>query len=241
MSTAPRTPEQLIADCQGLVRSLAWKIHRKVPKYVDLDDLIGYGQIGLAEAAREFDASRGGQFTTYAHYRIRGAILDGLCKITGLTRAQYARMKYDQMAGEVLRQEAEDPGPSGTVEDDARWLTRVSGNLAMVYLSTLGGKDEEGGTMEVADRSAADPALAAMGNEAVRKLHQLIRELPPDSAALIRAAYFEGLTLKEAGERIGVSKAWASRLHARTLERLARSLLAAGVGEGEGRGHRVES
>ena len=41
---------------------------------------------------------------------------------------------------------------------------------------------------------------------------------------LIRGAYFEGLTLKEAGERIGISKAWASRLHAKTLGQLARSL-----------------
>jgi RNA polymerase sigma factor for flagellar operon FliA len=56
------------------------------------------------------------------------------------------------------------------------------------------------------------------------KLHQLVDALPADAAALIRGAYFEGLSLKEAGERIGVSKAWASRLHAKTLGQLARSL-----------------
>jgi RNA polymerase sigma factor for flagellar operon FliA len=55
-------------------------------------------------------------------------------------------------------------------------------------------------------------------------LRELIDALPSDSGSLIRGAYFEGLTLKQAGERIGVSKAWASRLHAKTLQRLARAL-----------------
>ena len=84
----PATPpqQQLIESCQGLVRSLAWKIHQKLPRGVDLDDLIAYGQIGLAQAARDFDVSRGGQFSTFAWYRTRGAILDGLAQMSWFTR-----------------------------------------------------------------------------------------------------------------------------------------------------------
>ena len=45
---------------------------------VELDDLVGYGMLGLLDAARKFDHSRGVMFKTYAEHRIRGAILDGL-------------------------------------------------------------------------------------------------------------------------------------------------------------------
>ena len=72
MSASAKTPEQLIAECQGLVRSIALKVHRNLPDFLDVEDSIAYGQIGLAEAARDFDPSQGHQFSTYAYYRVGG-------------------------------------------------------------------------------------------------------------------------------------------------------------------------
>ena len=80
--TAPaKTSRQLIEDNQGLVRSLAKRIHRGLPSHVEFEDLVSYGQAGLAEAARSFDPEVGSQFSTFAYYRIRGAIYDGLAKM----------------------------------------------------------------------------------------------------------------------------------------------------------------
>jgi RNA polymerase sigma factor for flagellar operon FliA len=79
------------------------------------------------------------------------------------------------------------------------------------------------------DSSAPPPPEVLSQRELAAKLHELIAQLTPEAATLIRALYFEGLTLEEAGKRIGVSKAWACRLHARTLERLGRSLRRGGV------------
>ncbi len=59
MSASAASFQQSVDECQGLVRSLALKIHRGLPRRVELDDLIGYGQVGLVEAAREFDPARG--------------------------------------------------------------------------------------------------------------------------------------------------------------------------------------
>ena len=70
------------------------------------------------------------------------------------------------------------------------------------------------------------PVENAISSELAAKLGTLIEALPSDARQLIQGTYFEGLSLKEAGERIGISKAWASRLHARTLQQLARSLSA---------------
>jgi RNA polymerase sigma factor for flagellar operon FliA len=222
MSDASPDRQKLIESCQNLVRSLAQRVHRQLPASVDLEDLISYGQVGLVEAAADFDPQRGLQFATYAHYRIRGAIYDGLAKMCWTSRWQYRQLRYEQRANEVLSVAAEDATAAGEVVDDLRWFKKLTGPLAVVYLSCDPDADEE--TQAVADRSTPTPLAAAIVHETNCLLRELIDALPSDSGSLIRGAYFEGLTLKQAGERIGVSKAWASRLHAKTLQRLARAL-----------------
>jgi RNA polymerase sigma factor FliA len=218
-----KTTQELIASCQGLVRSLAWKIHCKLPKHVELDDLVSYGQVGLAEAARDYEPGRG-QFTTFAYYRVRGAILDGLAKMRWFKPADYHRGKYEAMSHDVLQPDERAHAHSEGLSDDVLWLKNVSGALATVYMFCHGSDAQADGVNAVADGSVASPPATLLKREMHERLHQLVNALPADAAALIRGAYFEGLTLKEAGERIGISKAWASRLHAKTLGQLARSL-----------------
>ena len=117
-----QTTQELMNGCQGLVRSIAWKIHQKVPRNVELDDLIGYGQVGLAEAARDFDQSRETQFTTYAYYRIRGAILDGLSTMSWFKRADYYRGRYEHAANNVLNA----AGTNQESETEIEWFTRTT-------------------------------------------------------------------------------------------------------------------
>ncbi|HVW38566.1 MAG TPA: sigma-70 family RNA polymerase sigma factor [Pirellulales bacterium] len=224
MTSPAKTPHQLIEESQGLVRALAWKIHRGLPSNVDVDDLIGYGQIGLAEAARDFDPSRTGAFSTYAYYRIRGAIYDGLSKMSWFSRARYARLRYAQRANELLAADHDAaPRTEQSLEDEVHWLRGLVSGLAVAYLTTAAAGDEGSGEISLTDSGPLPPGVL-MDRETRRILHELIAELPEQSAALIRATYFEGLTLQEAGQRLGISKAWASRLHARTLEQLGRSL-----------------
>lgn len=224
MTSPDPSRQELIAASQGLVKSLAWKIHRGLPRQIDLDDLVAYGQVGLAEAARDFDASRTGSFSTYAYYRIRGAIYDGLSKMSWFGRGHYARLRYAQRAGELLAADNDAaPGGKQGLQDDVHWLRGLVSGLAVAYLASASSDEEGAQDLTVAD-SAPLPPGAAMDRETARILHELIAELPEQSAALIRATYFEGLTLQEAGQRLGISKAWASRLHARTLEQLGRSL-----------------
>jgi RNA polymerase sigma factor for flagellar operon FliA len=231
MPAPRRGPQQLIEDCQGLVRSLAARIRRKLPSSIDLEDLIAYGQIGLAEAARDFDPTRGIEFSTYAYYRIRGAIYDGLSKMTWGNRSHYNQVRYQQLANDLLRLETEDDtgGQQRGIESEGRWLRDVSRALAVIYLSTHHSDDDIAGQHPLEDRSTLAPPAVAIQRELKQKLRELIDALPSEAGVLSRGVYFEGLTLQEAGERIGVSKSWASRLHAKTLQRLARSLKLLGV------------
>jgi len=226
------TRQALIEECQGLVRSLAAGIHRKLPKHVELADLISYGQVGLAEAARDFDATRGSRFSTFAYYRIRGAIYDGLAKMSWFSRVQYNRLRYEQMAGEVQRQDTEESEPTPPdLDAGMRWFRDLGRSLAVVYLASRLELKGEGGTGNLADPSLPSPPEAVIAGEIKQRLHELIDALPVDAGTLIRSIYFEGCGLQEAGRKLGISKSWASRLHAKTLKRLARDLRLAGSSE----------
>jgi RNA polymerase sigma factor for flagellar operon FliA len=232
-SVTGRTEQQLISEGQGLVQSLVSKIVRAIPVRVDRDDLVAYGEVGLAEAARDFDPEHGVNFTTFAYHRVRGAIYDGLSKMSWSSRAQYRRMKYRQMSGEVLAAEASTPGPAqpATPEEEARWLRNMTHKLAVVFFASQG--NEEGGIRDstLEDPQAATASTIIAQQEIVLKLHELIAILPDIEERLIRKVYFEGATLQEAANSLGISKSWASRLHAKSLEQLARSLRRLGASE----------
>lgn len=233
IESKPASPQshQLIESCQGLVRSLAWKIHRKLPSHVDLEELIAYGDFGLTQAAEDFDESLGNRFITYAHHRIRGAIFDGLSQMSWFSRQDYHRSRYEHMANDFLRMYGEDGSPEalGDMDRQLRWMRDLGSSLVVVHLAC--GEEDDTGPQPAADEDEIEPPLRSMEQELRQKLRQLIDELPDEAGTLIRSAYYEGMTLQEAGRRLGISKAWASRLHAKTLQRLAQSLRTAGVAD----------
>jgi RNA polymerase sigma factor for flagellar operon FliA len=215
---------QSIEECQGLVRSLALKVHRGLPRRVDLDDLIGYGQIGLVEAANEFDAARGTRFATFAYYRIRGAIYDGLAKMTGMSRGHYQHVRYERGATEALDESSQSTTGEtggGSTDDDLAWLRDIGRTLAVIHL--VSHLDLPGSALEASliDSVRFGPIAQAMQNEQAQKVVDMIGKLAPDEATMIRAVYFEGVSLQDAGKKLGISKSWASRLHAKALDRLA--------------------
>ena len=210
------TPAELIQQCQGLVRSLARQIYLTLPPSADLDDLIGYGQLGLAEAARVFNPDVNVKFSTFAYYRIRGAIYDGISKMAWFRKHSAANARFERAANEVLEEAS--PEPSSDVTADARWLHDVSRSLAVAYLTS------HSRPLELEDEDCEDPSAAMADRELSDRLHDLLNRLPAEAQSLIRGVYFEGLSLQDAGVRLGVSKSWASRLHSRILDRLGREL-----------------
>ena len=227
MTSSSPSPASVIDEYGPLVMSIASKIHRRLPPHVALEDLVSYGQLGLLQAANSYSAEAGSTLATYAYYRIRGAIYDGLTKMAWSSRAEYRRLKADQAAAEVLEQAASEPGGSGSSDDDFRWLLDATDRLAIVYLSALGGGDAAGGDLPDAASQTPDECLQA--REAAGRLRELVAQLPEPDRSLIRLAYYDDLSLADAAARLGKSRSWASRVHARILTQLARSLRALGV------------
>jgi len=188
---------------QGLVRAVAWKIHRRVPSQVDLDDLVAYGQIGLLEAMQRFEEERGLKFATFAWHRVRGAILDGLAKMRWFDRIEFEKGGYER--------------PQEAVDAAAAQKKQAGQRVAQVPL-------EDDSLLS----SSKPPAVIAEDREAVAFLMNVVAALPEREAGLLRGVFFEGRTLSEAARRVGVSTAWASRLQNRTLADLRIALEAHG-------------
>src|SRR3954469_7721506 len=102
--------DQLIQQHLSLVQSVARKLKKQITARVEFDDLVGYGSKGLVEAAERFDARHGVAFTTFAYYRIRGAMYDGIRTMGWYSRADYARYRAEERANEYLKNRADREG-----------------------------------------------------------------------------------------------------------------------------------
>lgn len=223
MGSSAKQRDELFMVHQGLVRAIAWKTHQRLPPTVELDDLIAYGQIGLLEAITAFDATRGRKFTTYAWHRIRGAILDGLGKMTWFDRAAFEGRKYERSPAGQPAAAAEPAAQAAAAETTAPAAATAGKSPARRPVRS----DLE--TVAVLSREA-DAGEAALHLELVMFLGDLVARLPDKEAALIRGTFFEGRTLTEAARRVGISTAWASRLQTRALADLRIALERHGFG-----------
>ncbi len=215
----------LIVSYLGLVRALAWKIHQKLPRQVDLDDLVGYGTIGLAEAATTFDPARGLKFTTYAFHRIRGSILDGLSKMSWFRIERYHDGSYRPDRGDGPSTGGDDLELSlASFEPPLEWFRQAADRLEAQRLTALSAAH-----LEAPDKGPTGEGEASQ-REVENRVRQLVDALPAAAAELLRATYYEGLSLKDAAARMGRNKSWASRLHAQALSKLGRALKREGLG-----------
>ncbi|HEY8416189.1 MAG TPA: FliA/WhiG family RNA polymerase sigma factor [Thermaerobacter sp.] len=235
----PDTWEALIREHLPLVKYIAGRLVAHLPPQVELDDLISYGVFGLIEAIRRYDPSRGVKFETYAYTRIRGAILDGLRAMDwvpqGLRRrAREVEECYRRLEGRLGRP-AEDEEVAAELGLSPEEFDALMQDLARTTVLSLDdllpGEQEDpvGSVIErLADPTAPDPLAAATLADLKRRLARALAELPERERLIVTLYYYEGLTVKEIAEVLGVSPSRVSQLHTRAILRLR-----ARLGEGE--------
>jgi len=221
------TFESRIEKHQPLVVSIASRIHRRLPRFIPYEDVLSCGQIGLAQAARTYRPQPDAKFSTYAYYRITGAIFDGLARMNWTTRAEYRRYKSLQMANSAIEAGADSDNDSSDPEKNANWFANTVDNLAVVYLFSAA--DSENPVEERLVGNDDDPGAQAETNELSQKLREAISTLPSDEQDLIRLAYFDGLSLAEAASQLNKSRSWGSRTHAKVLKTLGSQIMGSGV------------
>jgi RNA polymerase sigma factor FliA len=222
--------DALIEQHRSYARALAIKVMRTLPPAVELSDLVAYGEVGLVEAAERFDPRRGVAFSTFAHYRIKGAIYDGLREMGYFSRQGGIRVRWVANAGDVVQSALDDAvsdsptGAAPSVDDEIAAAQSLIDALIPVYLLSLGSDT----VPEVVDQHALSMEQIEQ-RELVRLVMDTLRELSGDEQELINALYFKHVSMTELAARQGITKSWISRLHTRAIKHLRDLLRERGV------------
>ena len=215
---------RLVEQNLALAQKAAKLIWPRVRAHVEFEELVALANAGLAEAASRFDPTRGAAFTTYAWYRVQGAVIDGLRNLTTLPRREWAKLVALRAASEYLEHRGErDAGAAqqgvapATGADALTAVKTAMSAIRTMYVTSLEAMREGGFDPASSEASPADK----LETSRLRKtLAKAFATLPPKERALMKKHYWEGKNLLEAGAELGISKSWASRMHAQAVDRL---------------------
>lgn len=224
----PTARQQKIAAYYPVARAIAKQVSRRLPRAVDLDDLIGAATLGLVDAVDRFDPSKNLDFDRYARFRMKGAVIDSLRRDDWVPRTVRLRARALENAKITLRREL---GAEPTREHVADALNLPVAELddyerhaEIRQLGSLDAPPSEGHTAfePVDDDATADETTEE--RELCAAMHRRLGRLPEREQAALRMYYLEERPLREVGARMGVSESRACQLTSRGVELMRVSL-----------------
>ena len=218
--------EALVMAHLGMVKRVALHLKVRIPPFMELDELIQVGMIGLLEAARAFDPTKGIEFEGFAHSRVRGAILDEVRRLSFLPRSAVAFNKSHSKATDVLASEL------GRIPTEAELAEHVGKDLDAFQKERGQARRFETYSMEVmteevmniADDSSQQPEVIVEHAQFMDALAGAIGELAERDQLLMNLYYVEELNLKEIGEVMGVTESRVSQLLSAVVKKLRGTL-----------------
>jgi RNA polymerase sigma factor FliA len=224
-------PEVLarVKDGLSLVTIAARQMRRNLGPFMEIEDLSSHGQEALLAAARTFDPERQIPFRRWAMLRIRGAMIDSARQKGSLPKRVYRKIRAIEAADAIHDAAAEEQAaaPATSAEQADARLTDQLGTAAMAMaLSFLRMKSSD--ALQVSDPDHSPESNVGQA-ELLTKVKAAILELPEQERILLDRHYFRDATLEEAAAELGLSKSWASRLHFRAIESVARILKRSGT------------
>ncbi|MFC4023127.1 FliA/WhiG family RNA polymerase sigma factor [Oceanobacillus longus] len=226
---------ELISNYMYLVNFHTERISSHLPSNVSRDDIKSFGLLGLYDALKKFDPSRDLKFDTYASFRIKGSIIDGLRKEDWLPRSIREKTKKVEQAAESFEQMNHRAATAGEIalitgmtaeEVETTVKDSLFGNILSIEEKPNGSKNElkEGIGYSIPDDSAVFPDRNILQNEIKGELIEGIKSLNEKEQLVISLFYNEELTFTEIGQIIGLTTSRISQIHKRSLFKLRKSL-----------------
>ncbi|HQW58497.1 MAG TPA: RNA polymerase sigma factor FliA [Gammaproteobacteria bacterium] len=219
-----------------LVKRIAQHLLGRLPPSVQLEDLIQAGMIGLLEASKNYDFSKGASFETYASIRIRGSMLDEIRKGDWAPRSVHRNTRrIAEAIRKIENQEGRDPRNFEVAKnlninlDEYHRLLQDSNGSRMYAFYDVGLNEEiisEG--MAVTSLS---PLEGLQQDDFKNSLARGIETLPEREQLVLRLYYDEELNLRKIGDILGVSESRVSQIHSQAMSRLQSRLKTCGVKE----------
>jgi len=218
--------EELVLSHLGLVKRVALHLKARVPAYMELDELIQVGMMGLLEASRVFDASKGVDFENFAHSRVRGAMLDEVRRLSFLPRSAVA---FNKTHNETLHALSSELGRAPTQAEIAEYMgkdledfQRERGKARRFETYSLEVVTEE--VMSIADDASHQPDVMVEEAEFMEAVTDAIALLPEREQLVMQLYYVEELNLKEIGEVLEVSESRVSQILSSVVKKLRGTL-----------------
>jgi RNA polymerase sigma factor for flagellar operon FliA len=233
----PVARERLILHYAPLVKYVVGRLAAGLPHTVERADLVSYGMFGLMDALDKFDRTREVKFETYAIPRIKGAIIDELRAMDWVPRsirfkAREVEKAYSGLESKLHRAPS-DEEVAGHLGISLSELHEVVNQISFVSVMALdemvSSGDERGEKRSLldtlADAASADPSAELEGQEMRGMLAAAINSLTEREKIVVTLYYFEGLTLAEIGEILGVTESRVCQIHTKAVGQLRLNLV----------------
>ncbi len=220
--------EKLILHYAPLVKYVASRVATGLPASVEQADLVSYGMFGLIDALTKFEPGRGNKFETYAIPRIKGAIIDELRAMDWVPRsirfkAREIEKAHTDLESMLKRQPTEQEMAERLgftrreLHDVVSQISFVS-VLALDELVSVGAdRGEQVSLIDTLADRGIDPTSGVESQETRGLLAAAINELSEREKIVVTLYYFEGLTLAEIGEILGVTESRVCQIHTKAV------------------------
>ncbi|KTD25005.1 flagellar biosynthesis sigma factor FliA [Legionella lansingensis] len=220
-----QTQEMLVKTHALMVKRIAHHLLGRLPHSVQLDDLVQAGMLGLLEAVRHYDATKGASFETYAGIRIRGHMLDEVRRNDWVPRSVYRNAR---MISEAVKKVENRLGRDAKDHEIASELNLSLDEYHEMLKDSAGsqlyGFDDLGVTDDVLKmdngNESTEPHVHIQQQDMINQLSQIIDSLPEKERLVLSLYYEQDLNLKEIGAVLGVSESRVSQIHSQATLRI---------------------
>jgi RNA polymerase sigma factor FliA len=223
----PAVREQLILHYAPLVKYVAGRVAVGMPAHVEHADLVSYGIFGLMDAIERFEPDRGYKFETYAVSRIRGSIIDELRSVDWVPRSVRTRARQVETAMQKLEATFRRSPTEEELAEELGWrVEELQDTLARMSMTSIAALDEvldvgDGDRITLVDTlqdlTAVLPDERVDDVETKRVLRETLTRLTEREQTVLGLYYFEGMTLAQIGDVLGVTESRVCQIHTKAV------------------------
>lgn len=221
--------QQIVLEQMPQVKYIARRIHEHLPKHVPFEDLVQAGMVGLIDAVHKFDLEKNVKFTSYAKFRIRGAILDSLREMDWSPRDLRRKSRQVDSVMQKLQTEL---GRSASETEMATAMGlllaefhALTNEIRGLEISSFQGETNEDGqendlSQNIPAATDENPLTLYEKGETNQRLQKAITKLPEREQQVLMLYYQQELTMREVGELMGVGESRVSQIHSLAVQHL---------------------